>query len=79
MFLKIIIFALQQIKIFQNHPLCKIRIFLKNIHPSMLMIPPYPLHKKIEVKKRFEALFSEYVVGWIWYFSNPKVLIIQTS
>ena len=33
MFPKIIIFALQQIKIFQNHPLSKIRIFWKNIHP----------------------------------------------
>ena len=33
MFPKIIIFALQQIKIFQNQPLSKIRIFWKNIHP----------------------------------------------
>ena len=35
MFPKIIIFALQQIKIFQNHPLSKIRIFWKNIHPCI--------------------------------------------
>ena len=40
MFPKIIIFALQQIKIFQNHPLSKIRIFWKNIHPCTLLCAP---------------------------------------
>ena len=39
MFPKIIIFALQQIKIFQNHPLSKIRIFWKNIHPCSNLSP----------------------------------------
>ena len=38
MFPKIIIFALQQIKIFQNHPLSKIRIFWKNIHPWIQLV-----------------------------------------
>ena len=37
-FPKIIIFALQQDKIFQKPPLSKIRIFWKNIHPCLLHV-----------------------------------------
>ena len=49
MFPKIIIFALQQIKIFQNHPLSKIRIFWKNIHP-------WSQHKKNDLQSVGKSL-----------------------